>query len=74
MKKREMIYDVDELAKFLRVTKETVRDWCNSGKLPAFKIGKEWKVRVVDLQKSIDGKLMAIQTKKGKKDATPRLI
>lgn len=74
MKKREMIYGIDELAKFLRVTKATVRDWCKHGKLPAFKIGKEWKIRVVDLQKNINGKVTANRVKGEKESSTPRLI
>ena len=54
MQKKEVIYDAEKLAKFFGVTKQTVRGWCKKGKLPAFKIGKEWKIRVTDLQKVID--------------------
>jgi excisionase family DNA binding protein len=74
MRKQETIYGIDELAKFFKVTRATVRDWCHHGKLPAFKIGKEWKVRVADLQKRIDGKVTANQAKKEKGNSTPRLI
>ena len=74
MRKQAMIYGVGELAKFLRVTKATVRDWCSHGKLPAFKIGKEWKIRVIDLQKSINGKVTANQAKREKENSTPRLL
>jgi excisionase family DNA binding protein len=74
MGKRAMIYGVDEIARFLRVTKATVRDWCGHGKIPAFKIGKEWKIRVIDLQKSINGKVTANQAKREKENSTPRLI
>ena len=56
MQKNETIYEAEKLAKFFHVTKQTIREWCKKGKLPAFKIGKEWKVRVVDLQKTIDRK------------------
>jgi excisionase family DNA binding protein len=52
--KREVIYGAEKLAKFFGVTKQTAREWCKKGKLPAFKIGKEWKIRVTDLQKIID--------------------
>ncbi|MCX6786679.1 MAG: helix-turn-helix domain-containing protein [Candidatus Kaiserbacteria bacterium] len=54
MQKKETIYGAEKLAKFFGVTKQTVRGWCKKGKLPAFKIGKEWKIRVMDLQKMID--------------------
>lgn len=54
---KEIIYDAEKLAKFFGVSVETVRAWCKRGKLPAFKIGKEWKVRTVDLQKMIERKV-----------------
>lgn len=53
------IYDTEKLAKFFGVTNRTILTWCKKGKLPAFKIGKKWKVRVVDLQKMIDRKVIA---------------
>lgn len=56
-RKQEIIYDARKLSRFFGVTKETIWDWCKRGKLPAFKIGKEWKVRVADLQKMIDRKV-----------------
>jgi excisionase family DNA binding protein len=54
MQKKETIYGAEKLAKFFGITKQTAREWCKKGKLPAFKIGKEWKIRVTDLQKMID--------------------
>jgi len=56
---KETIYGAEKLAKFFGVTTQTARGWCKEGKLPAFKIGKEWKVRVLDLQKMIDQKVRA---------------
>lgn len=67
--KRETIYDTEKLAKFFGVTKQTVQDWCKRGKLPAFKIGKEWKIRVADLRKVIDQKVRV-----NKKERTPGLF
>jgi len=55
-REKETIYEAEKLAKFFHVTKQTVREWCKKGKIPAFKIGKEWKIRVVDLRKTIDQK------------------
>ena len=57
MQKKETIYGAEKLAKFFGVTVKTARGWCKRGKLPAFKIGKEWKVRVIDLQRMIDRKV-----------------
>jgi len=61
MSSRDKMYDSRALAKFFGVSEETVWAWCKAGKLPAFKIGKKWRVRVSDLQKIIDGK---VQTRK----------
>ena len=54
---KEKIYGTKELAKFFSVTEKTIWQWCKKGRLPAFKIGKEWKVRAVDLQKTINQKI-----------------
>ena len=39
-----------EIAKRKDLDKETIRRWCREGRLPAFKVGKEWLVREADLQ------------------------
>ena len=65
-RENEAIYEAEKLAKFFHVTKQTIREWCKKGKIPAFKIGKEWKVRVVDLQKMIDRKARPHEEKEPK--------
>jgi len=60
---KDKIYGAEELAKFFGVTQKTIWEWCKKGKLPAFKIGKEWKVRVSDLNKTITGKINAHKEK-----------
>ena len=55
--KDNKIYGVGDLANFFRVSKKTIWEWCKKGKLPAFKIGKEWRVRVGDLHKVINQKI-----------------
>jgi excisionase family DNA binding protein len=44
------ILTVDEVAGYLRVSRATVCRWCGSGKLPAFKIGKGWRVQRGELE------------------------
>lgn len=70
MRSKESIYDAEKLARFFGVTKKTIWDWCKHGKLPGFKIGKQWKVRVADLQRMIDRKVKTIK----KEGATPGLF
>jgi excisionase family DNA binding protein len=60
-RKKETIYGAEKIAKFFGVTKDTAREWCKKGKLPGFKIGKEWKVRVEDLQKMIERKIRTVR-------------
>lgn len=59
VRNEDMLYSAEKIAKFFGVTKKTAWHWCKEGKLPAFKIGKEWKVRVSDLQQLIDRKVRA---------------
>lgn len=54
---KDKIYGVEELAKFFDVSRKTIWEWCKKGRLPAFKIGKEWRVRVSDLNKTISQKV-----------------
>lgn len=46
---------VAEVAHYLRVSETTVWRWCSSGRLPAFRIGRGWRMRRVDLEKIIGG-------------------
>jgi len=62
---KEKIYNSKELAAFFRVAEKTIWEWCKKGKLPAFKIGKEWKVRAADLQKTINQRISANKGKEG---------
>lgn len=39
-----------EVAALLRVEPRTVRDWCASGELPAYRIGREHRIDHADLQ------------------------
>lgn len=35
---------VDDAAALFKVSRMTIWRWCNSGRLPAFKIGREWRI------------------------------
>ena len=47
---------VEEVAELLQVSVETVRGYNNrkKNKLPAFKVGREWRVRKVDLDRWVE--------------------
>jgi excisionase family DNA binding protein len=40
---------VTEVAAYLRVTPVTVWRWCQRGIIPAFQVGRVWRIRQVDL-------------------------
>lgn len=40
-----------EVMSYLKVCRATVQRWCKEGKLPAVKIGKEYRIRRSDLEK-----------------------
>lgn len=45
MKKSIEIYNVEEIAKALRLHPYTVRRLCREGKIPGFKFGGQWRFR-----------------------------
>ena len=49
---------ITEVSKLLRLTRKTVMSHINAGRLPAFKVGKLWRVLRSDLGKFIeDGRI-----------------
>lgn len=43
----------EEAAKRLKVSPETIKKWCRSGKLPGVKVSVLWRVRERDLARFI---------------------
>jgi excisionase family DNA binding protein len=41
--RRDNVFSVEELAKYLEVDISNILNWANSGKIPAFKEGNEWR-------------------------------
>jgi len=39
------IMTLEEVAKYLKVKRQTIYNWAQAGKIPAAKIGKEWRFR-----------------------------
>ncbi len=62
--KGDKIIGVDELVKFFGVSDQTIWRWCKSGKIPAFKIGSQWKVRQSDLNRAINQKVSKTKLEK----------
>lgn len=49
------ILTVQEVADYLKLSRTTIWRWCNEGKLPAFKIGRSWRIHRSELEE-ITGK------------------
>jgi excisionase family DNA binding protein len=45
------ILTVKEVSDYLRLSRATVWRWCNDGTLPAFKVGRGWRVHRGDVEK-----------------------
>jgi len=50
----EKLLTVRETAKILLLSAQTVRKWINSGKLQAVKIGKEYRVKISEINEMIN--------------------
>ena len=50
----EKLLTVRETAKILTLSPQTVRKWINSGKLQAVKIGKEYRVKISEINEMIN--------------------
>lgn len=44
---------VQEIAHYLGISKETIYRWVESAKIPAHKIGKQWKFQVSEINRWI---------------------
>lgn len=45
------IMNIEEVAKYLKLKPQTIYSWAQQGKIPAAKLGKEWRFRrsLIDL-------------------------
>ncbi|MCX6020596.1 MAG: helix-turn-helix domain-containing protein [Chloroflexi bacterium] len=50
---------VTQVMDYLKVCRATVQRWCKAGELPAVKIGKEYRIRRVELDRWYEGKRTA---------------
>lgn len=50
MKKQKEFYLVEELAEKLRVSNMTIYRYIKAGKIKAYKIGKEFRIKVSDFE------------------------
>lgn len=51
-----------EVSDLLRVSTQTVRRWIKEGKLPAYKVGRAWRIEETDLNRWLNGQRTAAET------------
>ena len=52
----EPLWTVEDVANYLRLKQETVRMMARENKLPALKVGKAWRFRVVEIKEMLNSK------------------
>jgi excisionase family DNA binding protein len=63
-KKRLETYTVEELAKSLKLHPYTLRRLCREGKIPAFKVGGQWRFEKETIDKWVNRKFLRIKVNK----------
>jgi len=53
-KEAEKWSSIEEVAEHIQVHKDTIRNWIRDGKIPAHKIGKQWRFRLSEIDKWIE--------------------
>ena len=48
------IMTIEEVAKYLKLKPQTIYTWSQNGKIPAVKLGKEWRFRKSVIDKWFD--------------------
>ena len=51
---KEKYYSIEDTATMLKVAYLTVYRWIQSGKLPAYKAGKQYRIKEADLNKFVE--------------------
>ena len=52
------LLSVEDVTRILKMSRGTVQRWCRDRKLPAAKIGKEYRIRREDLDRWYEEKLL----------------
>jgi PTS system nitrogen regulatory IIA component len=53
---REVLMTIDDLASYLRVTKRTIYDWLQKGRIPASKVIGQWRFKKDKIDEWLDQK------------------
>jgi excisionase family DNA binding protein len=62
MKFEDEILTIEDVAKYLKLKPQTIYKWAQEGKIPAAKLGKEWRFRRTAIDKWLDAAFEAEKT------------
>ena len=62
---------VDDVAALFKVSRMTIWRWCNSGRLPAFKIGREWRIHRRELDALVQQQMKAANANGHTREGAP---
>jgi len=65
----DKILTVPEVARYLKVSRTTVWRWCSEGKLPAFKVGRGWRIHRSEIEKIVGTSLGDDHNGRGPQDS-----
>ena len=57
---REPWISLEEVASYLGVNKDTIRNWIKKSDIPAHKIGRQWKFKITEIDEWIKSGKSAI--------------
>lgn len=57
-------YTVNEVAELLRVSKLTIWRYINAGKLPAYKLGRDWRIKKSEFESFIESRRKPLKRNK----------
>ena len=60
--KQQTFLTPQEVSVLLRVSTQTVRRWIKEGRLPAYKVGRAWRIRDADLNRWLNEQRTAVRT------------
>jgi excisionase family DNA binding protein len=48
------IMTIEQVAKYLQISEVSTYKLVNEGRIPAFKIGRHWRIRKIDLEEALE--------------------
>jgi PTS system nitrogen regulatory IIA component len=56
------ILTIEEVARYLRLTPQTIYKWAQERKIPAVKLGKEWRFRKSIIDRWLDEQILSSES------------